>query len=132
MATITPRNAIAITLAATLLGAGSAWFAARTTADRDLRGLSLAHELEVMSLCAGGLSLHRAQRGETLVVLLEQRLDAAVGHATSLVDDGAALDPHSPNLKTSARRAADYYAAKRDDEKQRFSETLHARLQRGR
>ena len=87
MGTIKFRNVIAITLTALLLGAGCAWFAERTTSDRELRSLSLAHELEVTALCANSLKLQGAQRGDTLVVLLEQRLDSAVGHAATLVDE---------------------------------------------
>ena len=130
MATIKFRNAITITLAALLLGAGCAWLAERTIADRQLRSLSLAHELEVTGLCANSLKLQGTLRGATLVVLLEQRLDSAVGHASNLVDGGARLYPASPNLNDSVRRAADYYAAKNDADRQQSAEALLARLQR--
>ena len=132
MAAMKFRNAIAITLAALLLGAGSAWFAERTLAERELRSLSLAHELEVAGLCANSLKLQGSERGDTLVVLLEQRLDSAVGHAANLVDEGARLYPGSPNLKDSVRRAADYYSAKNDAERQQSAELLLTRLQRER
>jgi hypothetical protein len=128
VATIKVRNIIAITVTAFLLGAGCAWFAERAIADRELRSLSLAHELEVTGLCANSLKLQGNQRGDTLVVLLEQRLDSAVGHAANLVDGGARLYSVSPNLKDSVRRAADYYAAKNDAERRRSAETLLARL----
>ena len=130
--TIKFRNAIAITSVALLLGAGCAWFAERTIADRELRSLSLAHELEVTGLCANSLKLQGTQRDDTLVVLLEQRLDSAVGHAQNLVDDGARLSAGSPNLKDSVRRAANYYATKNDVAKQQSAETLLARLERER
>ena len=132
MTTIKLRNTIAITLAALLLGAGCAWFAERTIADRELRSLSLAHELEVTGLCANSLKLQGTRRGDTLVALLEQRLDSAVRDAANLVNQGARLYPGSPNLKDSVRRAADYYAARNDAERQQYAETLLARLQRNR
>ena len=132
MATIEFRNAVAITLTAFLLGAVCAWFAERAIADRELRSLSLGHELEVTGLCANGLKLQGTQRGDTLVALLEQRMDSAVGHAANLVDDGARFYPVSPSLKESVRRAADYYSAKHDAEKQQSAETLLVRLQRDR
>lgn len=129
MATIKIRGVIAITLAALLIGVACAWIAGRTIANRELRSLSLAHELEITGLCANSLQLQGSQRGDRLVKLLEQRLDSAVGHAANLVDDGARLYPGSPNLKDSVRRAADYYEAKNYAERQHSAKTLLARLQ---
>ena len=130
--TIKPRHVVAISLVALLLGASCAWFAERAVADRELRSLSLAHELEVTGLCANSLKLQGSQRGDTLVVLLEERLDSAVGHAANLVDEGARLYPGTPNLNDSVRRAADYYSSKNDAERKQSAETLLAQLNRDR
>lgn len=128
MATIKLRHAVAIASAALFIGSGCAWFATRTIADHELRSLALAHELEVSGLCANGLKLQGTHRDDTLVVLLEQRLDSGVADATRLVDEGARLYREMPNLTDSVRRAADYYASKNYTERKASAETLLARL----
>ena len=125
---ITRRSAIGIALAALLIGAGCTGLVGRANADRELRSLSLNYELEAAGLCAGGLKLYGAQRGDTLVTLLEMRLESAVGSAASLVDDGARLLSDSASLRDTARRAAEYYSSKNDAAKQQSAEALHARL----
>lgn len=130
MATIKVRHVVVIAMAALLVGAGCTWFAARRIAEQELRSVILGHELEVTSLCANGLKLQDTQRGDTLAMLFERRLDSAVDHAADLVDEGARLNPGSPNLVDSIRRAADYYAAKSYTERKQAAETLLATLQK--
>lgn len=122
------RTAIAIALAALLLGAGCAWFAARATGDQDLLEMALAYDLESASFCASSLTLVDSQRVDTLVALLEQRLASSVSHSVNLIDDGVRLSSPSPYMTDAARRARDYYAAKNDTGKRQSAEKLYSHL----
>ena len=71
--TRTPTWKLVAMIAAAALVTGTlvGWWVGRVNADRELRGLALASELEATSLCANGLKLQQAQRFDRLVMLLE-------------------------------------------------------------
>ena len=128
--TRTPTWKLVAMIAAAALVAGTlvGWHAGRVNADGELRSLALAYKLQAANLCAGGLKLEQARHFDRLVTLLEQSLDDAVVDATRLVDEGAQLGPATPNLKDSARRAAEHYGAINDGAKKQKAEALLARL----
>ena len=121
-------HVVASTLGALVVGVICGCLIMRAVADQELRGLALAQELEVSGLCANGLKLHSTQRGDSLVALLEERLDSSVSHVAELVDEGARLYPGTQSLIDSLRRAGDYYASKQNAEKKQSTEALLARL----
>lgn len=122
------KAAATVSVSALLIGIAVGWYVGRVNANQELRSIALAHELEITGLCANSLTLQQRQDSGRLVTLLERRLDNAVGYSMRLVDEGARLYPASPNLRESARRAAEHYAAVNNMTKRQAAEALLARL----
>jgi len=120
--------AVAIALAAFAVGAGGALVLERRMVTRDVLSMTLAHELEATGMCANALRLNAANDPARLTTLLEWRLDAGIGRVERLVDQGARLESCMPNLRESVRRAAEYYSASGDADRQRRAATLLAAL----
>lgn len=100
--------AMTVRVIALLVGVAGGWCFDRFESNREFRSLALAHELEVTGLCANGLKLEASERSDSVVMLLEQRLDAAVINANQLIDEGAWIHLIGvENLEDSVRRAAD-------------------------
>ena len=119
----------AAVLVAFAVGAGLAWSLSKENLDHDLLGLTLAHELEVTGLCANALTLAEIPQSNKLSVLLDTRLASAVRRSSLLLEEGARFNSiATPNLRDSARRAADYFERKSDVGKQQEAERLFANL----
>lgn len=119
---------VAVVVGASLLltGYAAGRHGTRVEADRELLGLALADELEVTGLCT--IALNQRSDPQRLAQALERRLDAAMDSATLLLGEGAQLGPATPNLRDSARRAADHYAAAGNAVKRQQAEALLAKL----
>jgi hypothetical protein len=125
------RRALVLMLGASLLGAAGMWVGHTWLQVHDMQTLALVHELEVSGLCANGLTLNLAEDRDRLSRLLAQRLDSALEQASRLTDEGVRMHIAGPNLKDSVRRAAAYYAATGDTDRQKNAETLLATLSAG-
>ena len=96
--------------------------------EKSMLSLSLVHELEMTGMCANGLKLIGDDRNDALIMLLEDRLDSAIKHASQMVDDGIELDIAAPNLIDSVRRASDYYVVIENEDSKLAADNLLAEL----
>ncbi len=119
---------IAIAVVAFVAGASVAWAVVRDIADREIRSVALAHELETTGLCVNVLTLAESAESAKLSTLLQDRLDAALAHSSRLVDEGARLGVAGPNLRESTRRAAAYYERQNDHARKHDAERLLHKL----
>ena len=97
---------------------------ARASADQELRSLSLAHQLEITSLCAGTLRLAAAGEPERVTGALEGQLASSLRRAQTLLSEGATLHGASANLRESVHRASEHYRSR--DPKNEVRAVAHA------